>query len=69
MCANFERDRVTLEYQFCALFTYCLDEPLMSVAKRGDSVATVQIENGQAENGEGRWSCGADCDSVMAGPV
>jgi len=31
--------------------------------------ATLQIENGPAENGEGRWSCGADCDSVMAGPV
>jgi len=31
--------------------------------------ATLQIENGVLEDGEKRWSCGADCDSAITGAV
>jgi len=31
--------------------------------------ATLQIENGNADDGEERWSCGADCDSAVGRPV
>lgn len=31
--------------------------------------ATLQIENGGLEDGEERWSCGADCDSAITGAV